>query len=86
MIDENGGLSLSEKAGKVWDDGNAEARKKLAAQGNKVLVIKDAEYKAMVRASAGVEADWIKQATAKGLDSAKLATEVHSIGNKYLGK
>ena len=86
VIDKHSGLSLSEQAGKVWDDGNAEARKKLAAQGNKVLVIKDADYKAMVKASASVEADWIKQATAKGLDGVKLAADVHSIGNKYLGK
>ena len=51
-----------------------------------MLVIKDADYKAMVKASTGVEADWIKQATAKGLDGAKLAAEVHAIGSKYLGK
>ena len=86
VIDKHSGLALSEMAGKVWDKGNDEARKKLAAQGNRVLIIKDADYKAMVKASAGVEADWIKQASAKGLDGAKLAAEVHAIGSKYFGK
>ena len=86
VIDKHSGLALSELAARTWDKGNDEARKKLAAQGNKVLVIKDADYKAMVKASTGVEADWIKQATAKGLDGAKLAAEVHAIGSKYLGK
>ena len=86
VIDKHSGLALSELAARTWDKGNDEARKKLVAQGNKVLVIKDADYKAMVKASTGVEADWIKQATAKGLDGAKLAAEVHAIGSKYLGK
>ena len=86
VIDKHSGLAMSELAAKAWDKGNDEARKKLAAKGNKVLVIKDADYKAMVKASASVEADWIKQATAKGLDGVKLAADVHAIGNKYLGK
>ena len=86
VIDKHSGQVLVDLTGKAWDEGIADTRKKLAAQGNKTLVIKDADYKNMVKASAGVEADWIKQATAKGLDGAKLAAEVHSIGNKYLGK
>ncbi len=86
VIDKHSGKALTELAARAWDKGNDEARQKLIAQGNKVLIIKDADYKAMVKASAGVEADWIKQASAKGLDGAKLAAEVHAIGNKYLGK
>ncbi len=86
VIDKHSGVALNELAAKAFDNGNEAARKKLAAQGNKILVIKDVDYKAMVKASASVEADWIKQATAKGLDGVKLAAEVHAIGNKYLGK
>lgn len=84
VIDKHSGLVLAELAGKVWDEGNESAKKKLAAQGNKMLTIKDADYAAMVKATASVEADWIKQATAKGLDGTKLAAEVHAIGKKYL--
>ena len=70
----------------MWDQGNDAARTKMTAQGNKVLVIKPEDYAAMKKAGAGVEADWIKQAEAKGLDGKKLAAEVHAIGNKYLSK
>jgi hypothetical protein len=40
----------------------------------------------MLKASASVEADWIKQASARGLDGAKLAADVHAIGKKYINK
>jgi TRAP-type C4-dicarboxylate transport system substrate-binding protein len=85
-IDKNSGAALSNLAGSVWDQGNDDARKKMTAQGNKVLVIKPEDYSAMKKAGAGVEADWIKQADARGLDGKKLAAEVHAIGNKYLNK
>ncbi|MEX8520945.1 MAG: TRAP transporter substrate-binding protein [Leptothrix sp. (in: b-proteobacteria)] len=85
-IDKNSGLALVELTGKVWDQGNEDARKKIVAQGNKVLVIKPEDYAAMKKASAGVEADWIKQADARGLDGKKLAADVHAIGAKYLPK
>ena len=44
-------------------------------QGFKVLVIKEADYKAMQKTTAPIKADWIKQ-----------AAEVHAIGNQYLNK
>ncbi len=84
IIDKNSGAVLVDTAGKVWDQGNEDAKKSVAARGNKILVIKEAEYKGMLKASASVEADWIKQATARGLDGAKLAADVHAIGAKYL--
>jgi TRAP-type transport system periplasmic protein len=84
VIDKHSGLALAELAGRAWDTGNDEARKSLAARGNKILTIKDADYNAMKKAAASVEADWIKQATARGLDGAKLAADVRTIGNKYL--
>ena len=40
-----------------------------------MLVIKDADYKAMQKTTAPIKADWIKQ-----------AAEVHAIGNQYLNK
>ncbi|MBN8487922.1 MAG: TRAP transporter substrate-binding protein [Burkholderiales bacterium] len=86
VIDKHSGTALVELTGKVWDSGNDEARKKMTAQGNKVLVIKDADYAAMKSAAASVEADWIKQASAKGLDGKKLAAEVHAIGARHMGK
>ena len=86
VIDKNSGVTLSEKAGKVWDQGNEDAKKSLATRGNKILVIKQDVYDGMLKASGPVEADWIKQATARGLDGAKLAADVHAIGKKYITK
>ena len=86
VIDRHSGQALVDLTGKVWDDGIAETRKKLAAQGNKTLVIKDADYNALKKTTASVEADWIKQATARGLDGSRLAADVHAIGARYLGK
>ncbi len=86
VIDKHSGLSLVERSAKAYDRGNEEARQKLIAQGNKVLTIKDADYQAMVKASASVEADWVKQASAKGLNGSLLAAEVHAIGNKHLAR
>jgi TRAP-type C4-dicarboxylate transport system substrate-binding protein len=86
VIDKNSGAVLTEMAARTWDKGNEEARKKLTATGHKTLTIKDADYNAMKKSTASVETDWIKQATAKGLDGIKLAAEVHALGNKYLSK
>ena len=86
VIDKNSGATLSELAGRVWDQGNEDAKKSIAARGNKILVIKEAVYSGMLKAAAPVEADWIKQATARGLDGTKLAADVHAIGKKYISK
>lgn len=86
VIDRNSGQAMVDALGKVWDDGNSDARKKIAAEGNKILVIKNEDYAAMKKAAASVETDWIKQADARGLDGKKLAAEVHAIGARYLAK
>jgi TRAP-type C4-dicarboxylate transport system substrate-binding protein len=85
-IDKHSGKVLSELAGSVWDQGNEAARKKMTAQGNKILVIKPEDYAAMQKASAGVEAEWIQQATAKGLNGKQLAADARALGAKYLQK
>lgn len=85
-IDKHSGQVLSELAGSVWDQGNDAARKKMTAQGNRVLVIKPEDYAAMQKASAGVEAEWIQQAAAKGLPAKQLAADARAIGAKYLTK
>ena len=86
VIDKNSGAVMSETIGKVWDVGNEDGRKKAAARGNKILTIKADDYAAIKKATSGVEADWIKQASGKGLDGKKLAAAAHEIGAKYLPK
>ncbi len=84
VLDKHSGAALSDLAGRVWDEGNDAAKKKMTAQGNKILVIKPEDYAAMQKAGAAVEADWIKQANARGLDGKKLAAEVHALGAKFM--
>jgi TRAP-type C4-dicarboxylate transport system substrate-binding protein len=84
VLDKHSGAALSDLAGRVWDEGNEAAKKKMTAQGNKILVIKPEDYAAMQKAGAAVEADWIKQADARGLDGKKLAAEVHALGAKFM--
>lgn len=86
VIDKHSGRALVELAGKVWDKGNDDARKKAIAQGSKVLTIKPEDYKAMRNAAVAVERGWVKQASVKGLDGQALAAQVHEIGRKYLAK
>lgn len=86
VIDDNSGLMAVEWLGKVWDEGNAAARKSLAARGNQVLTIGNEDLQAMKERTTGVESDWIEQATARGLDGKLLAAEAHAIGARYMPK
>lgn len=86
VIDKRSGPWLVDLIGTAFDRGNEAARKKMAGQGNKILVIKNDEYAAMKTAAASIETDWIKQAGARGLDGAKLANDARTIGKKYLGR
>jgi len=84
VIDKHSGAALVERAARVFEDGNNEARKKVAAIGNQVATIKPADYEAIRKATAGIEADWVKQVAAKGIDGAKLAAEARQTGLKHL--
>lgn len=86
VIDRRSGLNLVERSARMWELSNESARKKIIAQGNKVLVIKDADFEAMKKTAAPVEAEWIKQANAKGLPGEKLMAEVKAIGKKYMSQ
>ena len=84
VIDKHSGAALVDRAARVFEDGNEAARKKVAAIGNKVLTIQTADYEAIRKATGGIEADWVKQVQARGIDGAKLAAEARQIGQKYL--
>lgn len=86
VIDKHSGLAMTELAGRAWDQSNEAARKKLIGMGNKVLLIKEADYNDMKKLSASVESEWIKQANARGLDGARMVADLHAIGAKHLGR
>ncbi len=84
VIDKHSGAALVERVGRVFEDGNSEARRKVAAIGNTVTTIKMADYEAIRKATAGIEAEWIKQVAGRDVDGAKLAAEARQIGLKHL--
>lgn len=59
-------------------------RRKVATIGNTVTTIKTADYEAIRKATAGIEAEWIKQVSGRGVDGAKLASEARQTGLKHL--
>lgn len=84
VIDKHSGLALVERVARVFEEGNNEARKKVVSIGNTLTTIKPADYEAIRKATTDIEAEWIKQATARGVDGAKLANEARQIGLKHL--
>lgn len=83
VIDKHSGLALVEMAGRAWDSSNAEARKAILARGNKIAVIRGADYAVMEPATKKIEDDWIKQADEKGLDGARLVSELRAFGTQH---
>ncbi|HJV50045.1 MAG TPA: TRAP transporter substrate-binding protein [Noviherbaspirillum sp.] len=79
IIDRNSGAVLSEAFGKVWDEENLNAHKKVLARGNKVNEFSAADMEAMKKSTAGVEQEWVKQVSAKGLDGKRLAAAARAL-------
>ena len=82
IIDKHSGAVMMDKLGQTFDDEAAAARKKIAAQGNKIVEFSASELAAMKKASAGVEQEWVQQLNAKGLDGAALAAAARELAGK----
>ncbi len=82
IIDKHSGAVMVDKLGQTFDDEAAAARKKIAAQGNKIVEFSASELAAMKKASAGVEQEWVQQLNAKGLDGAALAAAARELAGK----
>jgi TRAP-type C4-dicarboxylate transport system substrate-binding protein len=86
VIDKNSGRALVELAGKSWDKATDEARAKVIAAKQEVVILSQSEIDKMKKASEGVEKAWIKEMSEKGIDGAKLLAGAREITSKYLGK
>ena len=82
VIDRDSGLVLVDAAGAAFDRATEAARNKALSAGNKVIVIKPADYAAMRQAAAVVEQDWIRESAPKGLDGAALAKAARAITSR----
>ncbi|MDR1967269.1 MAG: TRAP transporter substrate-binding protein [Burkholderiaceae bacterium] len=80
LVDKYSNEAMVDKLGAVFDDENKNAHKKLEAMGNnKIIQFSAAEMAAMRKAVAGVEEEWVKQVSEKGLDGRKLANGAREI-------
>jgi hypothetical protein len=83
VIDANSGAEVSAWAGEKGFDSVVAANHKLATdRGNKVLVLSDAELQRWMKASAGVEEEWVKEVSAKGANGKALLDDAKALIQK----
>ncbi|MBK9606607.1 MAG: TRAP transporter substrate-binding protein [Betaproteobacteria bacterium] len=84
VIDANSGLATSAWAGEVgFDDVVAPLKKVAQDRNNTFYTLPEAEYQRWVKATAGVDDEWIKEAAAKGADGKKLLEEARALIKQY---
>lgn len=81
IVDKHSNEALVDKLGTVFDDENKTAHKKVVALGNKITQFSEAEMAAMRKATAGVEEEWIKQVSEKGLDGKALVAGARALAS-----
>lgn len=85
VIDANSGLDWSKQIGKIFD-GTTEPAKKLAvAAGGVFDTLTPAEYDRWVKATDGVNKDWITEISAKGANGDALLNDARALIKKYGG-
>lgn len=84
IIDKHSGDSMVEKLGRTFDEENAKSHKAVLARGNKVTDFSAEDMNAMRKAVAPVEAEWITQVAAKGIDGKALSAAAHDLATKEL--
>ena len=72
IIDDNSGLMASRWAGRAHDTGDAQGRDVMAAGGNEIAVLSEAETSRIQALGDSVTANWIVDMDAKGYDGAAL--------------
>ncbi len=83
VIDANSGLAASGEAGRVMDAGDAPARKVAEDRKNDIVTLDEAETARWREAAKSVEAAWIAEMTAKGIDAATLVQDAKDLVAKH---
>jgi TRAP-type C4-dicarboxylate transport system substrate-binding protein len=86
VIDDNSGLVAANWAGEAHDIGDAAGMATIAAGGNTIVTLSDAETARFAELGAEVTAEWIKEANSKGLDGAALVDDVRAAVIQTRGK
>ena len=84
VIDANSGGAVSAQVGEKGFDAVIEPNRKAARdKGDNIVFLTNTEIQRWQKASAGVEAEWIKDVTAKGGDGRKLLKDARDLQAKY---
>ena len=79
VIDANSGAETSAWAGKIWDETTGPARQTAVDRKNSFHSVPAAEVANWQKAAEVVNADWIKEVAAKGMDGQKLIGEAKAL-------
>ena len=85
VIDANSGLDWSKQIGKVFDGTTEPAKKLAAAAGGVFDTLSQAEYDRWVKATDGVNKEWITEISAKGANGEALLNDARALIKKYGG-
>ncbi|MFO1323703.1 MAG: TRAP transporter substrate-binding protein [Burkholderiales bacterium] len=85
VIDDNSGLEWSKMIGKAFDSTTEPAKKLAAAAGGVFDTLTQAEYDRWVKATDGVNKEWVTQTNAKGANGDALLNDARSLIKKYGG-
>jgi TRAP-type C4-dicarboxylate transport system substrate-binding protein len=84
VIDRNSGMATSAFLGKVIQDGDIPVHKRLSQDKKHTLhALGKSETEEMIRLSAGIYDEWVKEMDRRGIDGSKLLSEARTLIEKY---
>ena len=83
IIDRNSGQAFAKLAGTMWDTEAVAVREKVAARGNTITQLDEAEKARWIAATEPVHATWIAEVGGKGLNGAELIAEARALVAKH---
>jgi TRAP-type transport system periplasmic protein len=83
VIDSNTGLEMSTRAGRIYADQMVRDQEARVKAGDRINVLSDSEYSRWVKATAGVEDEWVAEVNAKGADGKKLLASAKALIKKH---
>jgi TRAP-type C4-dicarboxylate transport system substrate-binding protein len=85
LLDKHSGVETAAFFGRAMDEGDKAGLEVAQKAGNSIVTLNAAETQRWKTTAAAVEADWIKEVKAKGIDGAKLVAEARALIAKHTG-
>lgn len=83
LIDDNTGIGLAKRLGKLWQDDEKPGRAIAAKKGQKIFSLSAAEKERWKKTTLPVVDAWIKRVSAKGHDGRAMVADAHRLVAKY---